>query len=175
MPLPTYLLIEHFATLPQQLQLYSVRRDEEGQKALATDFYARMRQRIRDDPSLQPAWEAFDTNLDRIARRNYSLLAVDCLRSEEKATALPSKPSYLYRMGLAPPIDFRLYCFPAGPRTLILFNGDIKTHQNPDHCLQVGPHFRLAKRLARSLEKVQSEWEIGPDNTIHPDPFEFEF
>lgn len=75
---------------------------------------------------------------------------------------------------LEPPIDLRLYCFPAGPRTLILFNGDVKTHDDPEQCPQVRPHFLLAKRLGRILEKECPDWELTADNRL-PSPLSFDF
>lgn len=170
---PVCFHIRHFATYPNELQLYSIQRDVDP-ITFAADFFARMKKLAAADPVIQTQLDLFLINIDRIALRNRSLFDHNCLRPEEKATALPSKDRYLRSLGLAPPIDLRLYCFPAGPRTLILFNGDVKTHDDPEQCPQVRRHFLLAKRLGRILEKEYPDWELTPDNRL-PSPLSFDF
>ena len=171
--LPVCFHVRHFATHPNELQLYSIQRDVDP-ITFAADFFARMKKLAAADPTVQAQLNLFLINIDRIARRNHSLFERNCLRPEEKATALPSKGGFLRSLGLAPPIDLRLYCFPVGPRTLILFNGDVKTHDDPEQCPQVGPHFRLAKRLGRILEQEYPYWDLTDDNRL-PSPLSFDF
>ena len=170
---PVCFHIRHFATYPNELQLYSIQRAVDA-ASFAADFFTRMRKLAATDLILRAQLELFEINVDRIARRNRSLFEHNCLRPEEKAAALPSKDRYLRSLGLEPPIDLRLYCFPAGPRTLILFNGDVKTHDDPEQCPQVRPHFLLAKRLGRILEKECPDWELTADNRL-PSPLSFDF
>jgi len=172
-PQPTRFYIKHFRTLANGLQLYTVQQEGHG-ASYAADFYSRMNQQAASDSRLAKQLRLFDSNLDRIALRNVSLLTLDCLRDEGKAHALPSEAEYLRYFKLPRNITLRLYCYPASSRTLILFNGDVKTTKYPKDCPQVGPHFRRAIRLARTLEEVQAEWTVSPDNKLHLDPPYFE-
>lgn len=171
--LPIYFHVKPFATYPNALQLYSIQRDND-RYTFADDFFTRMGQLAVADPTVKDQLELFESNIDRIARRNRSLFERNCLRPEEKATALPSKDRYLRSLGLEPPIALRLYCFLVGPRTLILFNGDLKTHDDPEQCPRVRPHFLLAKRLGRLLENECRDWDLTDDNRL-PSPLTFDF
>ena len=170
---PTRFYLEHYKTLQNQLQLYTVRQEGHG-ASFAQDFYSRMRLQATANPDLSNQLKLFASNLDRIAQRNVSLLALDCLRDESKAHALPSEASYLRFFKLPRAIKLRLYCFPASSRTLILFNGDVKSTKYPQDCPQVGSHFRRALVLARALEDVKHDWTISPDNKLYLDPPYFE-
>lgn len=170
---PVCFHIRHFAAYPNGLQLFSIQRDVDP-ISFAADFFARMKKLAAADPVIQAQLKLFLINIDRIDHRNRSLFDHNCLRPEEKAAALPSKDRYLPSLGLAPPIALRLYCFPAGPRTLILFNGDVKTHDDPEQCPRVRPHFLLAKRLGRILERECPDWELTADNRL-PTPLSFDF
>lgn len=62
----------------------------------------------------------------------------------------------------------RIYCYIREDDLLVLFNGDIKTVQNPGACPNVGIHFKRALKIASRIDQAIAEGEINLD-----DPFPF--
>ncbi|TVR36945.1 MAG: hypothetical protein EA392_13965 [Cryomorphaceae bacterium] len=91
-------------------------------------------------------------------RRNLSTL----LREEQKAHAFPPKARFLE-------LDFqehlRLYCMLIGQKTIILFNGAIKSKgkHSAQECTVVKPFFDEANRLCSGLEKAIRNQELDVD------------
>lgn len=56
--------------------------------------------------------------------------------------------------------NLRLYCLRANENVVFLFNGDIKTKNKAQDCPNVKPHFKLANRLTKAIDKAFSEREI---------------
>lgn len=54
----------------------------------------------------------------------------------------------------------RLYCLYLTNELVILYNGDIKTHINPEKCKSVNPHFQLAKKITEKLDKAYRDKDI---------------
>ena len=70
-------------------------------------------------------------------------------------------------------LGLRLYCKPLKNNTLILFNGDIKTHNDPMQCKNVDNHFNRAVKISRLLDKAISDGFIDMNDK---NPFsEYEF
>lgn len=70
--------------------------------------------------------------------------------------------------------SLRLYCLVANPYVVFLFNGGIKTQDDPMDCPNVRPHFIKANELARKIDDCfhsrDIEWnEDQTDIIIHPD------
>ena len=53
-----------------------------------------------------------------------------------------------------------LYCLRANESVVFLFNGDIKTKNKAQDCPNVKPHFKLANRLTKAIDKAFHEKEI---------------
>lgn len=62
----------------------------------------------------------------------------------------------------------RIYCYIREDDLLVLFNGDIKTLQNPRDCPNVGVHFKQALKIASKIDQAIADGEIDLD-----DPFPF--
>lgn len=56
--------------------------------------------------------------------------------------------------------NLRLYCFRASESVVFLFNGDIKTKQNPQDCDNVRSHFKMANQLSKLLDQAIVNKEI---------------
>ncbi len=65
------------------------------------------------------------------------------------ASALP--PSFKY---IAVECDLRLYCMRISKSIVILFNGAKKTAQTAQECPSVRPHFLLANRIAKAIDRA---------------------
>jgi len=78
-------------------------------------------------------------------------------RPESGAHALPGQVDQ--DLMDANPDDFgiRVYCGLLREDLVLLLNGDVKTKLDPNDCPNVGPHFRLAKRLVNALLKAERE------------------
>lgn len=80
------------------------------------------------------------------------------------ASALPPKgmerePHYT-ECGKNKANNLRLYCLRANQHVVILFGGDIKTTKYPQDCPNVKPHFKLANRLTKAIDKAFVDKEI---------------
>lgn len=89
---------------------------------------------------------------------------IEDFRPENRANALPPKgkdrkPVYIEK-GKKSPNDLRLYCFYANKYVVFLFNGDIKTTKKAQDCPQVGPHYKMADRLASCINDLFIKKEI---------------
>jgi|GEM_PF-1328432 len=90
----------------------------------------------------------------------------DLLRKEDAADAIAVLYADIdeirFRDDNSDPNDqgIRLYCF-ARPGVLVLFNGDIKTAQNPRECLNVSTYFDIAVKVSRKLERDISQRVIN--------------
>ncbi|NCT75403.1 MAG: hypothetical protein GXC78_12770 [Chitinophagaceae bacterium] len=62
----------------------------------------------------------------------------------------------------------RLYCYIREDDLLVLFNGDVKTVQNPRDCPNVGNHFKRPLKIASKIDQGIADGEINLD-----DPFPF--
>lgn len=98
-------------------------------------------------------------------------------RHEKQAMALPPPSRFLE---IAYESNLRLYCLRLSDHVVILFNGGIKSDvQTAQECPVVRPHFELAQRLAKAIDKALTEKRIklvgdGTDLLIERD-FELEF
>ncbi len=53
--------------------------------------------------------------------------------------------------------NLRLYCFRLNENVVILYNGDLKTAIKAQDCPNVKPHFLLANRITKAIEKSIKE------------------
>lgn len=94
-------------------------------------------------------------------------------RNEAKtgdARALPPKgkdrePKYIECRsdedpGEVKPNDLRLYCMRLNKHVVFLFNGDIKTANDPEECDNVKNHFKMANRLAKLMDEALRNRDI---------------
>tara|TARA_R110002096_G_C14629134_1_gene724754 strand:- start:1899 stop:2423 length:525 start_codon:yes stop_codon:yes gene_type:complete len=56
--------------------------------------------------------------------------------------------------------NLRLYCLRANESVVFLFNGDIKTKNKAQYCPNVKPHFKLANRLTKAIDKAFQDKDI---------------
>lgn len=97
-------------------------------------------------------------------------------KHERAAERLP--PPYHY-IETEDPDDYglRLYCIRLCNEIVILLNGARKTHRDPEQCPACGPHFKMANRIARKINKAIEEKMIRLDadnREIVIDDHEFE-
>ena len=155
MPTPVVYLLEDVHQYRNGLRLYTVRREGAGLSEYA-DFAARLDALADADPGVDEELGRFWAALERIDARRIPLQRADLLRPERAARALPPQRRALIRLGQDPDIRVRLYCYPLGDRTLILFNGDRKTDgvDLAEDCPRVSPHFHHAIRLTHALDEA---------------------
>lgn len=81
-------------------------------------------------------------------------------RHERLAEALPPK---FHRFITTEPNEYglRLYCLRLSEQIVVLLNGDMKTHQNPEQCNNCRKHFRLANKISHQINQA-----ISLDKTI---------
>lgn len=103
----------------------------------------------------------------------------------EDTRALPPKkigrePTYIEfdqitKENQVKPNNLRLYCYRANEHVVILFNGDVKTKQNPEDCENVRNHFLNANKLSVALQKAfinrELKWNEDFTNIIADDDF----
>jgi hypothetical protein len=82
----------------------------------------------------------------------------DFFRHERLAQALPPERRSMRRYNLLEFLeteryDFRLYCLRLSNSVVILFNGGLKTNNNPENCPNVAPHFRNAQIFCKRIEE----------------------
>lgn len=69
------------------------------------------------------------------------------------------KPQYTEH-GKSKANTLRLYCLRANESVVFLFNGDIKTKRKAQDCPKVKPHFKLANRLTKAIDKAFIDRDI---------------
>lgn len=69
------------------------------------------------------------------------------------------KPQYT-EYGKKKANSLRLYCLRANESVVFLFNGDIKTQRKAQECPNVKPHFKLANRLTKAIDKAFQDNDI---------------
>jgi hypothetical protein len=125
---------------------YTLTYEETGIKSL-NDFFTRMselgdkigNEKIKQD--LQDLANWMKNIGDSIYGVNKSIL-----REERRCYALPHKQ--VKGLGL------RLYCYWVSEQIIILFNGGIKTENNPEHCPNIRQHFYQAQSWSKQLENI---------------------
>lgn len=90
-------------------------------------------------------------------------------KNERNAEALPIV-SQAIQDANKEDFGLRLYCKRMSDELLIIFNGDIKTHINPNSCVNVCNHFTRAVRIGFYLDKAVFSKDI--DIYHHTNPFE---
>jgi hypothetical protein len=152
--LEKWLHIEEFITF-SKVTFYTVRfeRDLKKDEMSETDKFLNQ---FMDDP-------VYKHELNKILEFLRDLGEVDSAREwwfrhERNAQALPpnkrnrkrhksfdSFPSNEYKL--------RLYCLRLSDSVVILFNGGLKTHYDPEKCPNVAPHFRNAQTFAKKINQ----------------------
>ena len=169
MPGPIIYYLELFSQYEYGLRLYTLR-EEGAALSEADDFFERMEARAAADEEIAIQLNRFLAALDQVDERGYSLFKSDLLRQEARAQALPPTSNYMREIGVDQ-TALRLYCYAAGPRTLVLFNGDVKTSQQAQNCPNVARHFQFAQRAALALDECRRDWEVLPsDGSLLLDP-----
>ena len=79
-------------------------------------------------------------------------------KHERSAEALP--PPYYIQPGQPNRYGIRLYCIRLGRGAVVLLNGDLKTHNDPEQCPKCKKHFQFANALARKLDDAIREKEF---------------
>ena len=106
----------------------------------------------------------------------------DFFRHERLAQALPPERRSMHRYRLLEFIetdhyDFRLYCLRLSNSVVILFNGGLKTANNPENCPNVAPHFRNAQIFCKRIEEKLKDRDflIMPKDLVSDDELAFEY
>jgi hypothetical protein len=86
----------------------------------------------------------------------------DFFRPERSAVALPPPVEFLkipYKKKL------RLYCLRINDHIVVLFNGGVKTARTAQDCPNVSPHFYMANRFAKGINRdiIKDIIRISPD------------
>lgn len=74
-------------------------------------------------------------------------------RKEKEAEGLPP-PYHFFETDGADDFGLRLYCIRLCDEIVILLNGDRKTHQKAQACINCKAHFELANKVARAITKA---------------------
>jgi L-rhamnose mutarotase len=80
-------------------------------------------------------------------------------KPENSANALPKVPQEIQDANTQD-YGIRLYCIRLHDNLVVLLNGDIKTHIDPEQCKNVKLHFRRAKKIANCIDKMLIEREL---------------
>ncbi len=139
--------IEDFETY-KFIGYYSLRSELKGYSE-AEDFFIRMDEieDIQDD--LDKLWYWLEQIADKTG------WYAEAFRHEGICVALPPKKRITGEYN-----DLRLYCHLITNNVVVLFNGGIKTQDNPEDCPNVKQHFSNAKGWAYKLdrEKIETDW-----------------
>ncbi|OUJ69937.1 hypothetical protein [Hymenobacter crusticola] len=162
MPGSTIYHLEQFGHYENGLRLYTLRK-EDAELSEAADFFERMEARAATDEVVAGQLDRFLAALEQIDERGYSLFKTDLLRQEARAQALPPTSRYMREIGVDQ-TSLRLYCYAAGNRTLVLFNGDVKTTDQAQNCPNVARHFQFAQQAALALDQCRRDWEVASDD-----------
>jgi hypothetical protein len=91
-----------------------------------------------------------------------------------EASALPPPPQFLETS-----INHRLYCMRISDTAVVLFSGGLKTADTAQKCPNVRPHFLLANRLSKAIQRLIIEKEIQINHETNDlgldKPLEFEY
>ena len=130
-----------------KVKIYTVQiEDETGIKA-ETEFENWI-SRHQSDLEIQKDLGLIRSWVEIISKGKHNLNIL--LRDENAAHALPPKTKFL-EIDYAPTL--RLYGMVIGNKTLILFNGGIKTKAKAQDCPNVAPYFHEANKLCRAIEE----------------------
>lgn len=154
--MPTFVKIKRLRDLDfGQVEFYSLSVDEEDD----TEFEAFLKKHkdiadIKDD---------FQNLLAFI-----KTIAVDgaderFFRFEENAQAIPGKSRIPY-FQMDSKHQIRIYCLRLSERVVFLFNGGIKTNQDPKKCKNCSLHFSNAQTFAKAINGLVKEGEILIDS-----------
>jgi hypothetical protein len=152
--LEKWLHIEEFITFPK-VTFYTVRFEKDMQKDEMSETEKFLNQ-FADNP-------AYRHELNQMLGFLRDLGEVDSaqewwFRHERNAQALPPDKKNRKRhkaFDFLPDNEYklRLYCLRLSDSVVILFNGGLKTHNDPEKCPNVAPHFRNAQTFAKKINK----------------------
>lgn len=152
--LEKWLHIEEFITF-RKVTFYTVRfeRDLEMDDMSETDKFFHKFENDLDNTHELDKMTAFLEELGENFGANKALF-----RHERRADALPPNKSIMKEYEL---LDFletdkyrlRLYCLRLSDSVVILFNGGLKTHNDPEKCDNVSSHFKDAQIFAKKISE----------------------
>ena len=137
---------------------YTIRK-ESNEKSEAQDFF----DRFINDPTYQDEIKVMREIMRLMGKYGANRWY---FRHEGQADALPPHPPKLKELFDDISNDFkplRLYAMPISRSVVILFNGDLKTTNDPLDCPNVGKHFRDARKMVKLIDRAISQYkEIVP-------------
>jgi len=118
--------------------------------------------RMKTDPRNSVELSELNRYIERIGEKYGA--EPNHFRHEDAADGLP--PPYHQFIESEDPYDFglRLYCNRLSSSIVILLNGDRKTALKAQLCPQCSPHFELARKLAKKIDKAIVEGFIEIDH-----------
>jgi hypothetical protein len=176
--LEKWLHIEEFITF-SKVTFYTLRFESNLKKDEMSETEKFLNQFV-DDP-------VYKHELDRMLVFLRDLGEVDSAREwyfrhERNAQALPPDKKNRKRhksFDLLPDNEYklRLYCLRLSDSVVILFNGGLKTHNDPEKCPNVAPHFRNAQIFAKKInEKLKDkDFILSKKNLRSYDELAFEY
>lgn len=151
----TILPINRFSAT--RVKIYTVQIEEDGANRSLSEFDDWILKH-RGDRSIQKEINEIRNWIRAISEGKHDLSKL--LRHEGSAHALPPRQKFLE-------IEFskqlRLYGMVIGNKTLILFNGGIKTTRTAQDCLNVSQFFYEANKLCKAIENALKERTIDLD------------
>lgn len=139
---------------------YSLRADG-AEKSLASQTLLA----LENNPATAALAGRFLEMMEQIGRRCRNIREPGMLRAEIEARALPPDAwrwhtlPYLRELGHVPQLpSLRWYAYDADQRILLLFEGGLKTQNDPTHCPNVEGAFRFAGHASRYLDENRADW-----------------
>lgn len=139
-----------------KVKIYTIQIEENDELRPYTEF-ADWLQRHKDNPEVKRELNEIASWIQVISEGKHDLHTL--LRHERAAHALPPQNKWLrVKFGQ----HLRLYCMVIGNRTLVLFNGGIKSAAKAQECPRVGPYFTEANRLCEAIQAALTD-QLGID------------
>jgi len=140
-----------------KVKIYTVQIEEDGENRPLKEFEDWI-QRHRLNPSVQDEFKSIRNWIQVISEGRHDLKRL--LRPEAAAHALPPRTKFLKTQYSE---QLRLYAMVIGRKTLILFNGGIKTAATAQDCPNVARFFHEANQLSNGIERALRERILDVD------------
>jgi len=142
-----------YATISQYIRYktvtyYTITCDDKG-SSVAEDFFARM----LANPNLKSQTDQIAVWIKKVGNHKKGL-EKNQLRFERKCWAIPPRK---VKTDNGKKIEIRLYCHWINERIVILFNGGLKTENDPMSCPNIRMHFLQAQTWTNQIEKAGIE------------------
>lgn len=150
----------------RNLRYFTVRRNGAARNEFE-DFLERMEAKGKNNSEIEKELDHMITWLERIAEDVRKPYTNGYFRFEGAASALPpptfkAKAQNRFASEELGTGQMRLYCLPLNDHVVVLFNGDVKSPKvrAAQDCPAVGPHFKRANKLARSINEAFTAGDI---------------